>query len=377
MPGVFVSYVREDAASVDRLVRGLEANGVKIWIDRKNLLPGYRWADAVRRGISEGEFFLACFSENYAARAKTYMNEELTIAIEELRQRPTDTAWFLPVKLSDCQIPERSIGGGETLGALQWVELFEDWDEGVRRILSVIRPQKDPLQLRERDLEIITHALGNPLHSILLGLDFMRRRYPSDERGTQYLEHLYLSARTMVAHLKRFRAVTLVLQEEPRVFYSGVVLMHEIEEVVALLRPYAMERGLDFRLVDLDKIPRQISADEDLIATVLFNVLDNAVRYSLGGSTIEVRGLGSKEEAKIEIRNRSLPIAPSDLHRLFDSGFRTREARLASSYGTGRGLYVARRIVEAHDGRISLRSVNRRKTLVVSIELPLKRHNDT
>lgn len=68
------------------------------------------------------------------------MNEELTLMIEELRQRPIDKSWFIPVRLDDCVIPDRPIGGGEYLHDLQRIDLFPDWDEGVRRIIAALRP---------------------------------------------------------------------------------------------------------------------------------------------------------------------------------------------------------------------------------------------
>lgn len=68
------------------------------------------------------------------------MNEELTLAIEELRLRPADRSWFIPVLLNDCALPDRSIGAGERLSSIQAVSLHEDWDDGIRRILSVISP---------------------------------------------------------------------------------------------------------------------------------------------------------------------------------------------------------------------------------------------
>ena len=65
------------------------------------------------------------------------MNEELTIAIEELRQRPTSRAWFIPVKLNDCEIPDRAFGGGETLCDLQHVNIYKDWNGSIQRIVKV------------------------------------------------------------------------------------------------------------------------------------------------------------------------------------------------------------------------------------------------
>lgn len=139
-PRVFLSYVQEDGAAVRRLAEALRAYGVEVWLDRDELKPGVRWRDAIRMAISQGDFFIACFSAEYAARAKTYMNEEVTLAIEELRQRPTDRAWFIPALLSPCEISDRSIGAGETLRTLQWIDLSTDWYGGVGRILSTIDP---------------------------------------------------------------------------------------------------------------------------------------------------------------------------------------------------------------------------------------------
>jgi hypothetical protein len=67
------------------------------------------------------------------------MNEELTLAVEELRQRSLDIAWFIPVRLAECVIPDREIGGG-TLRDLQTVDMFADWDRGILAIKNAIDP---------------------------------------------------------------------------------------------------------------------------------------------------------------------------------------------------------------------------------------------
>ena len=137
---VFISYVRDDAAVVDRLTAALRKARLHPWIDRKNLAGGQRWKAAIRNAIQEGAGAVVCFSNHYSARQKTYMNEELTLMIDELRQRPTDKSWFIPVRLDDCTIPDRSIGGGETLHDLQRIDLFPDWDAGVRQIVAALCP---------------------------------------------------------------------------------------------------------------------------------------------------------------------------------------------------------------------------------------------
>lgn len=137
--GVFISYVSENTKIIDRLCQEFKSHSIRVWRDRNDIDPGSRWKQAIRRAIRQGAFFIACFSKEYTARDETYMNEELTIAIEELRRRPTDRVWFIPVKLNICDIPDRDLGGGETLHDLQYVNLYEDWSVSIQRIFGVIR----------------------------------------------------------------------------------------------------------------------------------------------------------------------------------------------------------------------------------------------
>lgn len=147
MTHVFISYVRENGPVVNRIADTLCSRGIRVWLDRDSIAPGSRWKREIRRAITEGGFFVACFSAEYSSRGRTYMNEELTIAIEELRQRPTDRAWFIPVMLSACQIPDRDIGAGETLRDIQWVELWRDWDSGLERLAKTLLPQRNESHL--------------------------------------------------------------------------------------------------------------------------------------------------------------------------------------------------------------------------------------
>jgi hypothetical protein len=140
MPHVFISYLHENKTDVQRLCDDLTRNGVEVWLDRNNIQPGMRWKGAIRKGIKEGEYFIACFSSEYNERDKNYMNEELVLAIDELRKYSTNRVWFIPVLLSNCSIPDRNIGGGESLIDFQWISLQNDWDAGVQRILNIIQP---------------------------------------------------------------------------------------------------------------------------------------------------------------------------------------------------------------------------------------------
>ncbi len=139
MAHVFISYVRENQDVVDRLCASLRTNQIEVWLDREQIQPGQRWRDAIRSAIRNGAFFLACFSRESTARERSYMNDELTLAIDELRLRPTSRSWFIPVLLSGSEVPDRNIGGGETLRDFQWVDLAAGWDDGIRAIVRTTK----------------------------------------------------------------------------------------------------------------------------------------------------------------------------------------------------------------------------------------------
>jgi hypothetical protein len=137
----FISYVREDSLHVDRLQQILEDAGIPVWRDTARLWPGQDWRAQVRGAItSDALVFLACFSRASLARAQSYQNEELNVAIEQLRLRPHGGTWLIPIRFDDCQIPDWDIGGGRTLRYLHCADFFgDDYYQNAQRLVQVIR----------------------------------------------------------------------------------------------------------------------------------------------------------------------------------------------------------------------------------------------
>lgn len=145
MSEVFISYVREDEKVAKYISQVLEANGVKTWLDKDALEPGMRWKPAIENAIRRGTFFVCLYSRSREARDVSYANEELVVAIEEIRRRPLSKSWFIPVKIDECEIEARPIGGGETILDFQICDLRE-WSPGITallRTLGVAEPQVD------------------------------------------------------------------------------------------------------------------------------------------------------------------------------------------------------------------------------------------
>lgn len=144
---VFISYVQEDANQVDQLCGLLDAAQIPYWRDRNDLDPGVSWKQKIREAIqSDSLVFLACFSTQSLGREKSYMNEELTLAIDEYRLRPPDKTWIIPVRFDDINLPYWGLGAGRSLGDFQFVNLFGEAfaAEGVRLTSTISRMTGGP-----------------------------------------------------------------------------------------------------------------------------------------------------------------------------------------------------------------------------------------
>jgi hypothetical protein len=136
----FISYVREDTHEVDKLQRILEAAGVSVWRDTADLWPGEDWRLKIRQAITGNALiFIVCFSSRSVVRRKSYQNEELMLAIDQLRLRRPDDPWLIPVRFDDCVIPDVGIGGDRTLASIQRVDLYGDYREtGIARLMATV-----------------------------------------------------------------------------------------------------------------------------------------------------------------------------------------------------------------------------------------------
>lgn len=137
----FISYVREDRDQVDKLCRHLENAGIPYWRDRKDLAPGDKWKDKIRDAIASGSIaFLACFSERSRVKEKSYMNEELHLAVEQYRLRPPDRTWLIPVRFDNGDIPTWNLSTTETLSDLDYADLFgNDYADNAIKLMETVK----------------------------------------------------------------------------------------------------------------------------------------------------------------------------------------------------------------------------------------------
>ena len=133
-PKIFLGYVAEDALLSERLFDDLENLGFAPWLDRRKLLPGQNWPRAIEEAIETSDFFVPCFSRLSVGKKGSFQ-AEIRYALDCARHVPLDEIFLIPVRLDDCPMPSRI--RRET----HYIDLFPDWNRGLRRIVSVIQKQ--------------------------------------------------------------------------------------------------------------------------------------------------------------------------------------------------------------------------------------------
>jgi PAS domain S-box-containing protein len=116
----------------------------------------------------------------------------------------------------------------------------------------------------------------------------------------------------------------------------------------------AKEKRLDLLVDDasLDRHLPRVQGHRELLRQVFVNLVDNAIKYSLPGTEIRVRARVWPQGPALEISNQGFPIREEDREKIFQRGFRTRQAQALVPHGTGLGLWLVRKIIEAHGASI-------------------------
>ncbi len=156
--------------------------------------------------------------------------------------------------------------------------------------------------------------------------------------------------------LARLDDAKLTIEHQP------LDLSATIQPVVASMEEAARAGGLalSFRV----ERPVTVSGDAARIRQVVRNLLENAIRYTPAGGTVEVVVSQHHGHGLVQVRDTGIGIAPEDQARVFDRFFRADRARTRASGGTGLGLAIARALVHAHGGDIGLESEPGRGTTV-------------
>jgi two-component system sensor histidine kinase KdpD len=245
--------------------------------------------------------------------------------------------------------------------AIERVHLVEDMDR-VKRTIETDR-------LRSALLTSISHDLKTPLAAVLGAAGTLRdlaKKLTDAEKKDLLTTIVDESER-----LNRFIANLLDMTK----LESGAIALnaapHDPREIVgsALRRADKVLAGHKVKL-DLDGTLPMLALDPVLFEQALFNVLDNAAKYSPAGSTVRIEAWRDGETVALAVMDEGDGIPPAELEHIFDKFYRVQKGDQVRA-GTGLGLPIARGFIEAMKGTIVAANRGDRRGAVFTIRMPI------
>jgi len=217
--------------------------------------------------------------------------------------------------------------------------------ENIRRHMS----QQQRADETEELYSVASHGLRSPLMSILASIEWLLESAQLTEDDKMRLQEI----RLQTFSLSRFATTILDLSrielDGLRLHLSPVALMPLVRQVVNAFRFRIPNHQLEIQTVG--PVP-PIHADETQLAVVLDHLIENAIKYSPEGTTIRLEvGATDDDMVQVAVCDRGEGIPPEDLERLFDRFYRGRQRRHAR-HSLGLGLYIVKKIIDAHYGKI-------------------------
>ena len=122
---IFLAHANEDKEAVLKLYERLKEAGYKPWLDKKDLIPGQNWRSIIPKAIKDSQLFIACLSKRSIAK-RGYIQNEFKIALNQLASLPSNSIYFIPLRLDECQIPDlRQDEYGLNLRDIHWLNYWE------------------------------------------------------------------------------------------------------------------------------------------------------------------------------------------------------------------------------------------------------------
>lgn len=222
-------------------------------------------------------------------------------------------------------------------------------------------------QMKNEFVAMVAHELRAPLAAIQQQIQVILQGLAGEVSRKQ--QELLLRARERAdGLLELIRNLLDISKMEAGLYFQQketLDLTFAVEKVLSLFKPQAEAKGLTLRVIAPKDLPT-IQADPQGLEEILTNLIHNAVKYTPEGGSVQVTLSPQSEYLRIQVADTGLGIAPEDLPRIFDKFFRVKNEKTRQIVGTGLGLPIVKRIVEAHLGYLEVESqINQGTTVTV------------
>lgn len=230
-------------------------------------------------------------------------------------------------------------------------------------------------------LAIVSHELRTPLTCIQSSVSLLLEDEPPEgETAREFLEIIQRQNERLILMVNNLLNATRLEHAELQLVSQPVVLDALVSRAVHRLRLLAAEKQITVR-TQLPDEPVSIVGDADWLEQAIVNLLDNAIKFTPSEGEVSVAVQVEPQEVSVMVHDTGIGIPESELERVFDKFYRVPDQPAGTPrprHGGGLGLYIVRRVIEAHGGHIRVESTpGAGSTFTVSLPRSCAASNNT
>ncbi len=208
----------------------------------------------------------------------------------------------------------------------------------------------------------VSHELKTPLTTIsalseMIGNDMVK---PEDIRG--FSKKINAQAKRLITLIEDIIRLSEFDESKIESEKEEFDLEEVISAVAENLTPMAAIKAVT---LEVEQSPLQISGNRGLIEELIFNLVDNAIKYNKPGGSVRITAFPDNEYIKIKVSDTGIGISQEHIHRIFERFYRVDKSRSKRTGGTGLGLSIVKHIAELHGGRVEIQSEPKVRTEII------------
>ncbi len=205
---------------------------------------------------------------------------------------------------------------------------------------------------RQEFVSSVSHEIQSPLTSIMGFVGLLEDDGLAPDERRHYLGIIKAECQRL-SRLSDNLIKLMMLDDDESLTLVSYDLEAQLQSAVLVLEPQWLDKRLE---IQLETEPLQIRADAELLMQVWLNLLQNAIKFTSEGGIVTLRARRDGVHILVDVLDTGIGIASSDLPHIFERFYKADRARDRSHGGSGLGLAIAKRIVELHQGHITVSS---------------------
>ena len=258
---------------------------------------------------------------------------------------------------------------GRAAIALDNARLYSSLQREIARSREAEESLQDANRRKDEFLAMLSHELRNPLAPIRNAVEVMRRVAPPDPKLTMARDVVDRQVSLLARLVEELLDVSRISQGKISLKKEPVDLARIVAHAVETARPLVDGRAQTLT-VAVPAAPVWLSADFARLSQVVSNLLNNASKYTGEGGRIELAASAGEGEATITVRDNGAGIETQLLHKVFDLFVQGERALDRGQGGLGIGLTLVKRLVELHQGEVSVASDGPGRGATFTVTLP-------